>query len=122
MSGVLTKKFGRKNSLAGPASSSTYSRSSHDEFFHVKYVYDWLKPAFARAYIRAGLVNASARNTTSGCSSRTVRMSHSQKPIGLVWGLSTRKIAHAALHPEHDGRAQLLPQRRPVVGLPKLTL
>ena len=42
--------------------------------------------------MRAGVVNASARKTTSGCSSRTVRMSHSQKPIGFVWGLSTRKI------------------------------
>ena len=55
-------------------------------------MYDWLKPAFASAYIRAGLVNASARKTTSGWRSRTSRMSHRQKAVGLVWGLSTRKI------------------------------
>ncbi len=35
-------------------------------------------------------VKASARNTTSGWSARTVRMSHSQNGTGLVWGLSTR--------------------------------
>ena len=54
-------------------------------------MYDWLKPALASAYIRAGLVKASERKTTSGCSSRTSPMSQRQKAIGLVWGLSTRK-------------------------------
>ena len=36
MSGVLAKKFGRKNSETGPASSVTYSISSAREFFQVK--------------------------------------------------------------------------------------
>ena len=36
MSGVLVKKFGRKNSETGPASSVTYSVSSSLEFFQVK--------------------------------------------------------------------------------------
>ena len=36
MSAVLGKKFGRKYSLSGPASSSTYSVSSWRVFFQVK--------------------------------------------------------------------------------------
>ena len=87
----------------------------------MKYVYDWLKPAFASAYIRAGLVNASARNTTSGCSSRTVRMSHSQKPIGLVWGLSTRKIRTPRSTQKHDA-ARSSSHSAAQSSLPKLTL
>ena len=35
-------------------------------FFHVKYVYDWLKPIFASVVIIAGRVNASARKTHVG--------------------------------------------------------
>ena len=39
MSGVLTKKFGRKYSASSVwASSFRYSSSSHLKFFHVKYV------------------------------------------------------------------------------------
>ncbi len=56
-----------------------------------------------------GRVNASARNTTSGLSWRSALISHSQKAIGLVWGLSTRKIrtprsdqkSMIALHASH---------------------
>ena len=40
----------------------------------------------------AGLVNASARKSTSGSVRRTSLSSHSQNATGLVCGLSTRKI------------------------------
>jgi len=43
-----------------------------------------------------GRVNASARKIASGCSRWIPAISHSQKANGLVWGLSTRKIAVAA--------------------------
>jgi hypothetical protein len=42
--------------------------------------------------MRAGSVNASARNTTSGHSSCTDGMTHAQNASGFVCGLSTRKI------------------------------
>ena len=63
-----------------------------DEDFQVKYVYDWPKPILARVCIMAGLVKASARNTTSGSVWRTSSNSRCQKLTGLVCGLSTRKI------------------------------
>ncbi len=72
-------------------SCSTNSTSSAFVFFHVKYVYDWLKPTFASVVIIAGRVNASARKTTSGCRARTSAISHSQNGSGFVCGLSTRK-------------------------------
>ena len=61
-------------------------------FFQVKYVYDWLNPAFASAAIIAGRVNASERKTTPGSTARTSAISHSQKGSGFVCGLSTRKM------------------------------
>jgi hypothetical protein len=39
-----------------------------------------------------GLVNASARQMTSGCFARSRPSAHSQKGSGFVCGLSTRKI------------------------------
>ena len=59
---------------------------------HVKYVYDCEKPTFARRYIIPGRVNASDRNTTSGCRPRTSAIIHAQNGSGFVCGLSTRKI------------------------------
>ncbi len=61
-------------------------------FFQVKYVYDWAKPTFASVVIIVGAVNASDRKTTSGSSRRTSSISQSQKGIGFVCGLSTRKM------------------------------
>ena len=92
MSGVLTKKFGRKYSAVSYASSSTYCSSSQRAFRHVKYVYDWSKPTLPSACIIAGRVNASARKIVSGCMSCTFPISHSQNASGFVCGLSTRKI------------------------------
>src|ERR1700716_1219687 len=93
MSGVFGQRLGRKNSLTSVVVSSvTYSMSSAFVVRQVKYVYDWVKPSFARRYITFGRVNASARNRTSGCSAFTPPISHSQKANVLVWGLSTRKI------------------------------
>ena len=68
-----------------------YEVSSAFVLRQVKYVYDWLKPALASSAIIAGRVNASARNTVSGCAACTSAISHSQNATGLVWGLSTRK-------------------------------
>ena len=91
MSGVFTKKFGRKYSCSPEfASSDTYSASSHREFFHVKYVYDWVNPILARCRITERLVKASARKITSRSTAWTSSISHSQNGNGLVWGLSTR--------------------------------
>ena len=50
----------------------------------MKYVYDSVKPAFERAYISFGLVNASDRKTTSGWSFLMELRHHSQKSRGLV--------------------------------------
>ena len=61
-------------------------------FFHVKYVYDCEKPAFASVVIIAGRVNASESRTTLGLDARAPRaISHSQNGTGFVCGLSTRK-------------------------------
>src|SRR5690606_35488264 len=91
MSGVFGHGFGRKNSRTGVCVSSVkYSVISCLELRHAKYVYDCVKPSFARWYITFGRVNASDRNTTSGCSQCTSAMHHSQKRNGLVCGLSTR--------------------------------
>src|ERR671914_104807 len=92
MSGVLAKKFGRQYScMPEKASSCMYSVSSWRPFFHVKYVYDWLKPALASALSLTRRVNASDRKITSGYSERTSPISHSQNGSGFVCGLSTRK-------------------------------
>src|SRR2546421_8546606 len=68
ISGVLTKKCGRKNSLTFVVVSSVrYSVSSCLLLRHVKYVYDCENPIFASRYIIFGRVNASERKITSGC-------------------------------------------------------
>ena len=59
-------------------------------FFQVKYVYDWLNPAFASVVIIAGRVKASAKKIVSGNSPRTSVISHSQNGTDFVCGLSTR--------------------------------
>src|SRR5262249_36007889 len=93
ISGVFAKKFPRKYSaVGGCVSSSRYWRSSHGLFFHVKYVYDAVKPSLASAFIRLGRVNDSEKKITSGCSPCPSSMTHSQNASGLVCGLSTRKI------------------------------
>jgi hypothetical protein len=53
-------------------------------------VYDCENPIFASVVIMAGRVNASAKKTVSGYSSRTSRISHSQNGTDFVCGLSTR--------------------------------
>src|SRR6266571_2564644 len=71
MSGVLQKRLPRKYSaMSDRVSSSRYSVSSSLKLRQVKYVYDWLKPALARAFIILGRVNASERKITSGWPSR----------------------------------------------------
>src|SRR3712207_3286200 len=69
-----------------------YWRTSYGLFFHVKYVYDIVKPSFASDIIRFGRVNASAKKITSGCSRWISSMHHSQKANAFVCGLSTRKV------------------------------
>src|SRR5437588_4962023 len=120
MSGVLAKKFGRKYSCSPEyASCETYSVSSQRAVFHVKYVYDWLKPSFARCRITARRVNASARKITSRSRAWTSPISHSQNANGFVCGLSTLKtltpqsthrstISSSACHrPVQSGDSQL---------------
>jgi hypothetical protein len=51
-----------------------------------------VKPSLASPNSRAGRVNASARNSTSGWRDFTCQISQCQKFGGLVCGLSTRKI------------------------------
>ena len=93
MSGVFTKRLPRKYSVTGGVVSSVrYSRSSDALFFQVKYVYDIVKPSFARLFMRFGRVNASEKKITSGCTDWISAISHSQNGSGFVWGLSTRKI------------------------------
>src|SRR5690242_18229222 len=107
MSGVLAKKLGRKYSPSPEyASSETYSVSSQRAFFQVKYVYDWLKPIFARWRMTARRVNASARNTTSRSCSCTLAISHCQNGNGLVCGLSTRNtFTPQSTHPIMTSRS-----------------
>ena len=90
-------RFGRRNGDHS-RNCSTSSTSSAFEFFHVKYVYDCEKPAFASRVIIAGRVNASERKTVSGCFFRTSAMSHSQNGTGFVCGLSTRNTVTPASH------------------------
>jgi hypothetical protein len=67
MSGVLAKKFGRMYSCSSVRVSSVrYSLSSAALLRHVKYVYDWENPPFARYRITFGRVNASERKIVSG--------------------------------------------------------
>src|SRR5262245_25100864 len=93
MSGVLVNRFGRKTSAsAGSESSVKYSVSSCLLFRQVKYVYDCVKPSFARRYMILGRVKASERKIASGRARFTSARHHSQTPNGLVCGLSTRKM------------------------------
>src|SRR2546421_665745 len=67
MSGVFTKKFGRKNwGRSERTSCVMYSISSAFVFFQVKYLKDWLKPALASVAIIFGWVQASRRKTRAG--------------------------------------------------------
>ena len=85
-------RFGRNHPALGAwASSSPYAMSSSAPVRQVKYVYDWLNPISPSRCIIGGAVNASARNTRSGCRVRRSASAHSQKASGLVCGLSTRK-------------------------------
>src|SRR5260370_13419937 len=103
--------------MCAERSSVKYWLSSDLVVRHAKWVYDWLKPTFARRYINLGRVNASDRKITSACSRLTSLISHSQNGNGLVWGLSTRKIrtpwsiqkttiesssAHSSCHASHS--------------------
>ena len=70
----------------------------------------------ASSCIIAGLVNASARKIASGFVSCTLAISHSQKLIGLVCGLSTRKHGDAVVDPEpHDPQHLVVDAVRVVV-------
>src|SRR5260370_33685115 len=93
MAAVFGHRWGRRNSRIGVERSSLkYWLSSDLVLRHAKYVYDWLKPTFARLCISLGRVNASDRKITSACSRLTSLMSHSQNGHGLVCGLPARKI------------------------------
>ncbi len=114
---MFAKKFGRKYCGSSErVSSVTYSVSSAFVFFHVKYVYDWLKPTLASARIIAGRVNASARKTTSGSS----RAHLADQPLPERERLRVRVVdaedPHAALDPVQDDVAQRLPEPLPVLG------
>src|SRR5688572_4109726 len=92
MSGVLGHRLGRNTSRTSVCVSSVkYSVSSCLVLRQVKYVYDCVKPSFASRYMILGRVNASDRKIRSGCLSLREVIVHSQKPNGLVCGLSTRK-------------------------------
>ncbi len=93
MSGVLGQALGRKKSATPVCVSSVkYSVSPALSGRHVKYVYDCVKPSFARWYMIFGRVNASASKMTRGSTACTRAISHSQKANGFVCGLSTRKM------------------------------
>ena len=117
MSGVFAKRLPRKYSThRACVSSSKYSRSSHALFFHVKYVYDIVKPSLAELFIRLGRVNASAKKITSGCVALHVAIIHSQNANGFVCGLSTRKVVHAVLDPEQQHVAARVPEALAIVA------
>ena len=86
-------------------------------FFHVKYVYDCEKPAFASVVIIAGRVNASESRIRFGSTLRTSPISHSQNGTGFVCGLSTRNTRTPLSHPVQHHVAQRLPEPAPVLGL-----
>src|SRR5689334_21536301 len=72
-SGVFAKKFGQKYSFMSVVVSSVrYSVSSALLVRHMKYVYDWVKPALESAFIIFGRVNASERKMTPGCAAWTL--------------------------------------------------
>ena len=117
MSGVFTKKFGRKNSETGPASSVTYSLSSAARVLPGE-----VGVRLAEAGLRQ---RVHPRRAGEGLGQEDdvrvlladVRMSHSQKPIGLVWGLSTRKMRTPRSTQNTHRPAQRLPQAAPVVAV-----
>jgi len=93
MSGVFANRFGRMYSRTPVCVSSVkYSVSSGFVFRQVKYVYDCVNPMRPSSCIIAGRVNASARKRMSGSVLLTSAMMRSQKLMGLVCGLSTRKM------------------------------
>ena len=99
---MFGQRFGRRN-VDQERSCSTNSTSSGFVFFHVKYVYDCEKPAFASSVIIAGRVNASERNTVSG-----MRLAHlGDQPLPERDRLRVRVVdaedGHARVAPvEHD--------------------
>ena len=93
MSGVLGQRLGRKYSRTELCVRSVkYFVNSHLVSRQAKYVYDCENPALASRYITFGLVNASARKSTSEYFCRTPEIKNSQNGSGFVCGLSTRKI------------------------------
>ena len=107
---MFGQRFGRRNADQS-RNSSTSSTSSGLVFFQVKYVYDCEKPAFARSVIIEGRVNASERNTVSGCFFRTSSISQAQNGTGFVCGLSTRNAVTPASH--HRSTTSRIALQRP---------
>src|SRR5262245_59294772 len=117
MSGVFAKRLGRRYSRDSVAVSSVkYSVISALVFRHVKYVYDWVKPTFARYRIGFGRVNASARKITSGRRACTLAMSHFPEGEGFGVGIVDAERAHAVIDPEQRDLEQRAPERPPVLG------
>ena len=114
---MFGQRFGRRY-VDHERSCSTNSISSAFVFFHVKYVYDCEKPAFASSVIIDGRVNASERNTVSGCFFRTSAISHSQNGTGFVCGLSTRNTVTPASHQRSDDVANRVPEALAVARVP----
>ena len=107
---------GSTRSTRGSAPIS--SSSSAFVFFHVKYVYDCEKPAFASVVIIAGRVNASESRTTLGLDlPHLARSATPRTRTGFVCGLSTRKTRTPCATQYSIDVAQRLPQPAPVLGL-----
>ncbi|MDI9682437.1 hypothetical protein, partial [Burkholderia cenocepacia] len=69
--------------------------------------YDCEKPTFARRYIIAGRVNASDRNTTSGCRPRTSArkgrnnsLTAGPDDVGSPYAIGSPDGGHTAVHPQ----------------------
>ena len=69
--------------------------SSHLAVRQVKYEYDWVKPSLASPLRRAGRVNASDRNSTSGSTDFTL----TDQPGPEVRRLGVRVVDPEDLHP-----------------------
>ena len=93
------------------------SISSARVFFQVKYVYDWLKPAFASAAIIAGRVNASDEEDHA----RVDRAHLGDQPLPERQRLRVRVVdaedPHAVRDPVEDDVAERRPEPLPVLAV-----
>ncbi len=118
MSGVLTKKFGRKYSLlAGVGELAHVLGQLVARVLPGEVGVGLAEAELGEVRITAARVNASARKTTSRSRAWTSSISHSQNANGLVCGLSTRKTRTPRSTQYSTTSQQRVPQPAPVLAV-----